>query len=698
MKFSFKTFDGCKRLLALLLIILLVSSFMGRLIQTDFAKVKVENVRIDSRGAAIDAELYYPAGTSSADKLPAILTAHGGDCNMGVMRYFALELARRGFVVLNTNATLTGMSDQPKYDEAGQGVDEFNFRVAYNGVLDSLEFLRGLEFVDKTRIGATGHSLGARRAIHAAADDAGYFTLNDIMINVLAEDFGQSFTAEEIYEDADKLAADRLSEDQFTHYMHIREEQAAVYDTRVKAVLGLGSGAAAYASQGTVVVGGHEVYRSTQANLAYATGTYDFGFTFSGSAGALSDWNAQETINEHSWYSIDDRTVSNTELGVFGEITPSDDAALAEAIAEGKTRLFVCTGDETHSKEFFSVATMTVVLDYFTELFNYNTAGIASDSQIWVMDAICNFIGLLCIALIILTLACLLVNGKKFQLCVGDVHQVDNSFLSKGKFALLTLLTVVLVFFTMHISNKKGASFFAASKLLPFSTTGTRGVFLVFMLALVSLVITALYLLFAKMNGRKCVFSHMNFAMPVKHVLSTVLVALIAFVAGYIAFGVCYSLFGQDFRFWMASIGPLKSEYWIIGIPYFLMLFFGQAVAGVGVNIVKRNDIPEWLDTLIIVVVNSLGIYLCALVNLIIAKNNPAMRETLGLWSNFMGSYQFLVWVPLTTYITRKAYDVTRTVWMGAAINAGLLTWSIASTVGVADYFGQGILSIFFNM
>ena len=79
MKFSLKTREGCKALLALLLVITLVFGFVGILFESDFCKVKSEQISIDYRGGKLTGELFYPWGTNSHDNLPAIIVAHDAD-------------------------------------------------------------------------------------------------------------------------------------------------------------------------------------------------------------------------------------------------------------------------------------------------------------------------------------------------------------------------------------------------------------------------------------------------------------------------------------------------------------------------------------------------------------------------------------------------------------------------------------------
>ena len=124
-RFSLKTKEGCQRLLGLFIIVILVCSLLARVVSTEGGKIKVEELTFDARRAALSAELYYPAGTSTQDSLPAVIVTPGGGCTYGVTRGIALEIARRGFVVLNVSAYGAGLSEMPPYDDNDMGVDEY---------------------------------------------------------------------------------------------------------------------------------------------------------------------------------------------------------------------------------------------------------------------------------------------------------------------------------------------------------------------------------------------------------------------------------------------------------------------------------------------------------------------------------------------------------------------------------------------
>lgn len=697
--FTISTEQGCRRLLAIFLVVLLLAQCVARFVQTDGGTIKVEKVNFDARGASINAELYYPAYTSDRDCLPGIVVTHGGGCTLGVTKGLSQELARRGFVVLNASAYGAGLSDQPIYDESGQGKDGFNIMAAVNGLYDSLCYLRTLRFVDATRIGIVGHSMGAVRTLAAAAIDAGYFTFNDIMINVLYEEFGQSFTEEEIAQSADELAAARLSADQLAHYNSLREAKWEVYNTRVKAEVPIGIDGGPIPLQSEVQVAGYTVMRSMQTNIAYMSGDFDSLFGFQ-NPNTNSAW-YEENFKIGDWYCIDDSSASSVNLGSFSSIDIQGSQALADAVANRTTRLVQSTGPETHSKEFFSNSCNATIIRYFTQVLGYNRGDlgasganpIADDNQLWLIRAIFNFISLLCLFGLLISLAGLLIKKPFFAeaVCPTDATRAP---LNKTRFWIFSILTAALGFVAIYLANKHGRFFFNISRFLPLGRSAMLTIYFILAISIGTLALLAGYVYFNRKTVGDLGLKNLNLAIGVRKVLKNLLLVVVLICAGYAALSVSEYFFGQDFRLWMAALSDMKVEWWTVGLHYFIILAPMYLIISAGINFTIRTDIPEWLDTLLTVLINSVGVWLCCLLNIIIART--AYDGT--LFSSFHCSYQFLFWVPLTTYVSRKLYKLTGNIWSGALLNAAVITWAMMSALGVNDsYFGPYAISNFFN-
>ena len=126
-------------------------------VRTGGGAVAVEDVRfVGSSGLRLSGLLYVPAGVSREHPAPGVLAVHGYINSREMQDAFAIELARRGHVVLALDQTGHGYSDPPA------------FAAGFGGP-DGLQFLRSLEYVDKENIGLEGHSMGGWAALAAAA-------------------------------------------------------------------------------------------------------------------------------------------------------------------------------------------------------------------------------------------------------------------------------------------------------------------------------------------------------------------------------------------------------------------------------------------------------------------------------------------------------------------------------------------------
>lgn len=123
--------------------------------------VTIEDVRFAGEGGTtLSALIYTPPGASAARPAPAILASHGYINTREMQSAFAIELARRGFVVMAMDMTGHGHST------GIVGTQEFGGPAA-------LRHLKSLPQVDKANIGLEGHSMGGGPVVGAAASDPG---------------------------------------------------------------------------------------------------------------------------------------------------------------------------------------------------------------------------------------------------------------------------------------------------------------------------------------------------------------------------------------------------------------------------------------------------------------------------------------------------------------------------------------------
>ncbi|MDB5423429.1 MAG: alpha/beta hydrolase [Phenylobacterium sp.] len=137
-------------------VLIAAGSFLAHAIQTS-GGVTVRDVRFAGDGIRQSALLYTPPGATAAHPAPAVLVSHGYINTREMQSPFAIELSRRGYVVLAMDMAGHGYSE----GAVGQQKDL--------GGPAALRYLQSLPFVDKAEIGLEGHSMGGTPVLAAAA-------------------------------------------------------------------------------------------------------------------------------------------------------------------------------------------------------------------------------------------------------------------------------------------------------------------------------------------------------------------------------------------------------------------------------------------------------------------------------------------------------------------------------------------------
>lgn len=703
-KFSLESKQGCLRVIALLMVLILLSSFAAQMVSSDSGNIKISNICVDVRGAELCFDQYVPAGTSDADSLPAIVTIHGGGCPAGVMRGIAEDLARRGFVVVNLNAYGAGTSEQPLSDDGGQGVDGFSPFGGPQGVLDAVNYLRSLEFVDKERIGLVGHSLGSTRSMMTALADCEYLTLNDMLVNVLYDTFGVSIAADEILLPADELAAKYLNADQLVYFEALKAETEEYYNTRVKSITLLGNDPSSVYGPKAVSVAGNEVNRSIQTNIAVINGLWDTngrGETQNMESVKAGLYIAEAAATD-TWYTLDGVAGSSAPIGGLFDISADSDETLASAIAERSARV-ICINPETHSKNFFSIQTNVDIVKVNEQMLGYNGGNLGQDntpvpaeeSGAFVWRAIFNLVAMLSMIGLIFPVVALLVGTEFFKSCVGSKAPSKANAYNKKTYWLFALVIVIYTFIAIYMGNNKGVMRFPINHTWPLAGTAGNTLLFVLILAGCSLAMLLIYSIIGKSGSGETGLASLFGGVGLGGILKSALIAIITLVIGYGTLMLISYLFNQDYRFWMTSFGEMRVELWFIAARYALMFAPLFLMMGGVTNYTVRKDIPEWVDTAVNVVIASLGVWLCCAVDLLLCKFG---NFTGAHFAAFTCSYSMLLYVPLTVVISRKLYNITKNIWTGAFVNAVFLAWSFTASQTLSDaFFGQNFLSIFFG-
>lgn len=138
------------------LALVLAGAFLAQSIRTADGTVVRDITFNGTNGTVMSALLYIPKNATPGTPAPGILAVHGYINSRETQDGFAIEFARRGYVVLSLDQTGHGYSQGAAFSNGFGGPD-------------GLRYLRSLPMVDTLQIGLEGHSMGGWTVLAAAA-------------------------------------------------------------------------------------------------------------------------------------------------------------------------------------------------------------------------------------------------------------------------------------------------------------------------------------------------------------------------------------------------------------------------------------------------------------------------------------------------------------------------------------------------
>lgn len=159
----------------LLLSITLFGSGLASLFQSNFGSIDIEIITIvDEYGNSITGKLYRPKTATWNNPLPGVILCHGMNNDKDTEAPAALEIAKRGMVALSV--------DQQNHGDSDIGMDVIggflgNENTPENDTIGAqamYQFLKNSEFVDDSKMGIIGHSMGGGTARDLARINPGH--------------------------------------------------------------------------------------------------------------------------------------------------------------------------------------------------------------------------------------------------------------------------------------------------------------------------------------------------------------------------------------------------------------------------------------------------------------------------------------------------------------------------------------------
>jgi pimeloyl-ACP methyl ester carboxylesterase len=140
--------------LCIALALMFISTIGAFLVQTSGTSIKVRRFKlVVSNGYEINGQMYIPKDASSKNKLPMVVVQHGSQHNLEMQDMNMVELSRRGYIVISTDAYGHGSSTPRNVVPPTE---------SFNNVIEVIEYVcNNLDIVDQDKIGIAGHSMGA---------------------------------------------------------------------------------------------------------------------------------------------------------------------------------------------------------------------------------------------------------------------------------------------------------------------------------------------------------------------------------------------------------------------------------------------------------------------------------------------------------------------------------------------------------
>lgn len=379
---------------------LLVGCFGAWLVRSSGNTVQIFEVNIpDQSGTYIHATVFKPKTATAENPAPVVVTCNGYADTGEKQDFAAIELSRRGVVVFEMDALSHGLSSTSTYDSSpastmGEAV----------GMISLVEFISNaeLDYIDLSRLGITGHSMGG------------------IATRVTYEHFGALETAAlEAARLPESDGGEEITDAEFEYAESLNVISAAFFQSALPM-----PDVGAYGNY----------YRNAGINYTY----YDEGnYTTSNGDGDLTD--APEALAFINSMLGEENAIDTVEIGkYYGSVEDNN----LRVVYNVKT---------THTFEYMTPASATCLIDFFTDCLSLDT-DLSSSNLIFIYRFLFSTIGLIGLGLLITSFVYALLRTKFFgTICVRvpEPKAVLKSSSDKAVFWGSWLVIIVITVFCL---------------------------------------------------------------------------------------------------------------------------------------------------------------------------------------------------------------------------------------------------------
>lgn len=339
-----------------------------------------------------------------------------------------------------------------------------------------------------------------------------------------------------------------------------------------------------------------------------------------------------------------------------------------------------------HPWAHFSKQSTEATADFFSEALGAPNP-IPGDNQVWQWKVVFNTIGLIGFGIFLVAFALQLTRSRFFSSLRSSTTVTIRETDREGKMWLWGTLAIgaiaASVLYLPIITAVKGNTNFAEpwAQSSPWGIgvwAATNGV-------ITALMLTAFY--FAYMKKKGITLRERGITMPWSAMGKTVLLSVTTAAAAFAWVFIADYFFNVDFRIWVVAAKAFEAD--TIGYALFpplllLLVFFVMAsIAANSINFVKfSKKTPEWVNTTVLAAINTIPAAAILLVQYIsfVTTGHLQLNNMYVVWL-----FPLLVYLPVSTIMSRKIYRETNNPYIGGMIvaivvalisSANTLTWA----------------------
>lgn len=641
------------------MVIILLSSILASGLQSSWGGVRVTDLRDQTNsgpwagdaqvmvnGKVVSGILFVPRGASAEHPLPAVVLTHGYLNSRELQLQNAIELARRGFVTLTIDREAHG-----NYENRGTSNSVFS-----RGLYDAAKYLYNLDFVDKSKIGISGHSMGGCDAAGVLMEDAA--NAAELSMSVLGKFLG-TFGREDLTPQ-NGYALGIVSSALIQGWDNI-------------------PGAGKDVSVGILKASDDEFFFGS---TSWANG----GNTLGDGSPALCRQYLQSAYGARFVGVADTGDISIQNKGIYqnGELVqvPAGSAAAPgfRVIYENK---------QIHPQNHFSTKAAGEVANFFYTAYGTPDGAvyIPETSQVWLIKELLSFVGLLAFFALILPLAELMLSIPFFASLRRQselVYAPPLKGLQKQVSFWFTGIACTLFsgFSLYKVSTSLGAKWFPLTPAYPQDTTNWVVIWAIacglFALTL-TLIVWGINSVLDRHKKQEERYT-LNPVTPGRiegglgALVKTLLLAGLLVFSVYLVLYLVWGIWKVDFRIWTFDVKVFDVPTMLPTMLRYAVLFgIFYCINSILNNNYRVSNLPEWASIIVNVLFNIAGIALVIGIQYVtFAQRGTLWQPKMNL--AYIVMFSILPILTVATVLSRMLYKKTGNAWLGGFVNALLFT------------------------